>query len=345
MNTKDISAKIQKGAFRPHSYLSNVAMQFFQDSSKFVSGKIFPHVPVSLSTSYYYKFNKGDLLRDNVARKPSLGSVAPAMFGHTEEQYSCVVDQVITGIDQIATLDFQRAGTPTTIDPRKMKAQYISEQLALHKDIVWAEKYFSGDVWGTHLTGVDTTPSEGEFYRFDNSNSDPVEFIHKLGTKMTLSGLRRPNKMCLGANVFAGLKSNSAILDRVKYQGSETNPANVTTNVLAQLFGLEEIVVSETVYNKAKLGETDDFSFVCNPNDLLLVYAPAQASILEPSAGYTFVWDMLGNGQYMPVLSYEGQGGHHAEYMEGLLATDCKVTCKDLGIYLSGVVNSEDLED
>lgn len=325
MKTAAISSRIQKGDFHPHQYLSNVCLNFFQDSKGFVSSKLFPLVPVSLSTSYYYEFNKGDLLRDNVSRKPKLGTVAPAQFGHTESQYSCVVDQVITGIDQISALDYQRSAAPLTIDPRKMKSLYVAEQLSLHKDIVWANKYFNPEAWGSHYVGVDSTPNDGEFYRFDNSNSDPVDFIHKLGTKMTLSGLRRPNKMCLGANVFAGLKSNPSILDRVKYQGSEANPANVTTNVLAQLFGLEEIVVSETVYNKASLGQEDDFDFVCNANDVLLVYTPSAPSIQEPSAGYTFIWDMLGNGQYTPVLNYEGHGGQHAEYVEGLMATEHKV--------------------
>ena len=42
-----------------------------------------------------------------------------------------------------------------------------------------------------------------------------------------------------------------SILERIKYQGSEANPANVTANVLAQLFGLDEIAVAESVYNAA----------------------------------------------------------------------------------------------
>ena len=37
--------------------------------------------------------------------------------------------------------------------------------------------------------------------------------------------------------------------------------------------------------------------FICNPDDALLTYTTASPSIDEPSAGYTFTWDMLGNGQ------------------------------------------------
>lgn len=58
LTTNAISANIKKGAFKPHSYLSNVCLSHFQSATGFVSGKMFPTVPVPLSTSYFYEFNK-----------------------------------------------------------------------------------------------------------------------------------------------------------------------------------------------------------------------------------------------------------------------------------------------
>lgn len=339
--TETIAHQIQKGAFTPHQYLSNLCLNYFQNAQGFVSTKLFPIVTTALSTSYYYEFNKGDLARDNMARKPELGAVAPALFGYREQQYKCHVDQVITGISKISALDFERASGGQGVDPRRVKARFIAEQMTLHQDILWASKYFNPQSWGTVYQGVDSTPAEGQFLHFNEEGSDPVQFIHQLSTKMALSGLRRPNKMCLGANVLASLKSNPCILERIKYQGSEANPANVTSNVLAQLFGLDEVLVSETVYNAATLGEEDDLNFVCDPNDALLVYVTDMPSLEEPSAGYTFAWDMLGNGNYTPVIHFEGAPETHSEYVEGLLATDHQITCQDLGVYLADVVSPD----
>lgn len=53
---------------------------------------------------------------------------------------------------------------------------------------------------------------------------------------------RMPNRLGLGINVFNALKVHPGILERVKYGGSTANPASVTENVLAQLFGVEKIV-------------------------------------------------------------------------------------------------------
>lgn len=344
LTASDVAASIQKGTFKPHIYLTNVCLSYFQNAAGFVARKVFPIVPVPISSAHFYEFDKGDLARDNVSRKPEFGRVPPGIYGKREKHYHCEVDQVITGIDQISTLDFQRTNAPAVIDPRRVKARWVAEQMNIHLDRVWAGKYFNPDSWTHVYTGVGTgTPGANQFYHFDNANCDPVVFFSRLRNRMILSGLREPNKMVLGANAFIALTNNPSILERIKYQGSEANPANVTENVLAQLFGLDEIIVAKSVYNAAPYGVDDDIRFICDPNDALLTYTTSAPSIDEPSAGYTFTWDMLGNGQYTSVQQYPGEGGTHTEFIEGLLCTDPEITSADLGVYLKDAV-SEDFE-
>jgi hypothetical protein len=336
---EQIAADIKKGIFKPHIYLTSLCLAYFQSVRGFVSTRMFPIVPVALSSARFYEFDKGDLARDNVSRKPEFGHVAPAIFGKREHYYHAEVDQVITGVDRISNLDFQRANAPDLINPLRSKARYVAEQLKIHLDRTWAERYFNSASWTNVYTGTDTTPSGSQFYYFDNENSDPVKFFNALGIHMLTAGLRRPNKICMGVNVFAALQTNASILERIKYQGSEANPADVTENVLAQLFKVNEIVVAESVYNAAPVGANDDMQFICEPNDLLLVYTTDSPSIEEPSAGYTFTWDMLGNGQYTAVREYEGEPATHTEFIEGLICTDPRITSKDLGVYLKGAVS------
>jgi hypothetical protein len=47
---------------------------------------------------------------------------------------------------------------------------------------------------------------------------------------------------------------------------------------------------------------------------------------------------MLGDGNYFPTLQFQGEGGTHAEFMEGLMATDMKKTSDELGIFLGSCV-------
>ena len=63
--------------------------------------------------------------------------------------------------------------------------------------------------------------------------------------------------------------------------------------MLAQLFGVDRIVIDQTVQNKAGLGQAANMQFIGDPNSFLLAYATDTPSIEEPSAGYIFTWDML----------------------------------------------------
>lgn len=334
-----IQADIAKGAFRPHTALSNMALAYYQSDAKSFAKTIFPICPVSLSSDNYYIFDKEDLLRDNWHRKPAYGKVDPAVLSEHTETYACVVDQMIMGIDQIRQTDLNRRMGPRTADPKQQRTKTMAGQANIHQDSWFAQKFFKKGVWGQEFSGVDsTTPTSRQFIKFSNNNSDPVAFVDDKKTVMEQSTGRMPNRMALGVNVFNALKRHPAILERVKYGGSTANPASVTQNVLAQLFGINRITVQRSIMNRAELGQAADMGYIGDPDAFLLAYATDAPSIDEPSAGYIFTWDMLGNGNILPVLNYPGENGTHSEFIEGLMAADMKKTADDLAMFFAEAV-------
>lgn len=333
----DIQKSIATGGFVPNIRLTNMSTAYFQAEDDFVATKLFPRVPVQLATSNYYKFNKGDLARDNMQVKPMFGKVQPMPMSLSEETYSCEVNQLIIGIDQISALNYQRTNAPGVADPREAKVRTATEQAKLHLDVLFADNFFKSGVWTNEWTGVASNPSGSQFVQFDNANSDPIALFDALCMDLKRNGRRRPNKLGLGAETFTALKNNPSIIERIKYSGSSANPATVNEKVLAELFGLKEVVVLESTYNKAGLGG-ENMDFICDPKGALLLYATDAPAIDEPSAGYVFTWDMLGDGSPMPITQYEGEKGTHSEYIEALCAPDMKIVCQDLGVYLASCV-------
>ena len=335
--TTGLQAAIRKG-WKPNNYLTNMSMAYFADPADFVAPSVFPICPVQQSSSYYYKFSKADLARDSVRRKPAYGKVQPAIFSETDATYKCDVDQIIVGIDQITTLDYTRSRAPGAIDPRRAKVRFATEQMRIHLDRIFAQRVFSPGVWGQEWTGVTGTPTGNQFNKFDDSNFEPVKFFDDRARDIKQIGRRKPNRLVLGYDAFLGLKNNPDLLERVKYTGTTANPANVTTKVLAELFGVEQVKVVESTWNAAGLGQAEDMQFICDPKGALLCYATPTPAIDEPSAGYIFTWDMLGNGNYMAFDQFEGEKGTHTEYVEGLMATDMEKTADDLAIYFKDCV-------
>lgn len=332
-----IQAAIAKG-WKPNNYLTNLSMAYFANPADFVATKIFPICPVAQSSSYYYKFSKADLARDNVQRKPTYGKVQPAIMGQTDDTYKCEVDQIIVGIDQIGTLDFQRSRAPGVADPRRAKVRFASEQMLLHQDVIFANKFFKAGVWTNEYEGVASSPSSKQFLKWTDSNFDPVHFFAERKREIKLSGRRTPNVLALGIDSFNALTQHGDIIERVKYTGSTANPAIVNERVLAELFGFEKVLVLESTYNAAGIGQAENMSFICDPSGALLCYTTNAPAIDEPSAGYIFTWDMLGNGQHVAFDQYEGEKGTHSEFIEGLMSCDMKKTSDDLAIYFKSCV-------
>lgn len=334
-----ISMQIAKGTFRPHTALTNMALAYYQNAANYFAKAIFPICRVTQSSDNYYIFNKEDLLRDGWQRKPAYGKVMPTVVSEHTGTYKCVVDQMIMGIDEIRQTDLNRRMGPSIKDPRQQRTKTIAEQSNIHQDRLFADKFFKAGVWANEWEGVDDTTTTGkQFIKFTNGNSDPIKFVADRKLEMHEQTGRTPNKMAIGADVFNALRQHEAILERIKYGGTSANPASVTKNVLAQLFEMDELVVLMSIQNTAKQGADADMGFIGDPTAMLLAYATSSPSVEEPSAGYIFTWDMLGDGQLMPIFHYPGENGTHSEYIEGLMAYDIHKTADDLAVFCKGVV-------
>ena len=147
------------------------------------------------------------------------------------------------------------------------------------------------------------------------------------------AGRRKPNKLALGIEAFVALKNNPAIKERIKYSGTTQNPAVVTEQVLAQIFGLDSVVVLDATYNDAPLGQ-ENMQFICDSKGALLLYAPDQPQIDAPSAGYCFSWNLDG-GNYITIDTFDGDRAEHTDFVEGLVAFDFRKTADCLGVYFA----------
>lgn len=336
-NVAGIQLSIAKG-WKPSMYLSNMSMAFFQSPGFHFARDIFPICPVMLSSGQYYIFNKAELAKDQVKRKPAFGKVDPAVFSHAEDSYSCKVDQIIIGIDQIAAVNYQRTRVPAAIDPKRNKVRQAAEQINLHLDRMFAEKYFTEKAWKNVKEGADTADGATKFGYYNDANSDIIGMYDDYKRDILLGGLRMPNKLTLGYDAFVALKNHPQFLERVTGSGSTPNPALVNEQVIATVLGIPTVKVIYAVQNTAALGQAANMQFICDTRAALLSYAPDTPMIDEPSAGYIFTWDALGNGQWIATDQFEGEEGTHTEFVEALLSTDMKKTCDDLAIYMKNCV-------
>jgi hypothetical protein len=276
---------------QPLTFISNLAVQA---DTAFVANKIFPMVNVPLASDLIYTINKGDMARNIMQKRaPGTESAGVGYNVDTNKSYRCSVWSIHQDIpDQI------RANADAALNLEANATTLLTHAALVNREVNFTSTFLASGVWGTEWTGESSAPSGDQFYQWsDYTNSTPLEDLQTVYSTVHLSsGGFKPNKLVIGRSVLNALKFHPDILDLIKYQGTEGNPAQVTLNALAALFSLDEVLVTDAVYNTAVEGATPSFSYVSDKT-ALMVYTPASAGLGVPASGYSFNWSgLFGSG-------------------------------------------------
>jgi hypothetical protein len=117
--------------------------------------------------------------------------------------------------------------------------------------------------------------------QWNDPASDPVKIVEDGKEAVRKKVGKRANTAVIGAAVFSVLKNHPKVVDRMKYTGRDV----ATPELLASLFGLDQVVVGDAVY----ANDAGDFADVWG-NDVILAYTEI-GSVAEqgnPSFGYTY---------------------------------------------------------
>jgi len=320
--------------------LTNLTVAFLQDANGFIADRVFPKVSVSKKTDKYYIYNRADFNRTGQVQARAPRTQAPRVgMTLSTDTYSADVYSLATDYDF-----FTLANEDAALDIRAAGAQMLTHQLLIDREIKWASSYFAGGIWGTDWDGVASSPSSVQVIQWsDYTNSTPIADVTKIMRTVQLkSGGFKPNVMVVGKEVRDVLVNHPTILARLNGGATVTNPALVTDAKLAEIFGVEEFMVMETVKNTAAEGLTESNSFI-GGKLAGFYYRPRSSGLMIPSAGYTFTWDELegASGHGIAIKSYRGDYlaiDGVAEVLEANLAYDHKVVSADLGAIIDSVI-------
>lgn len=321
--------------------LTNMSVAYMQDASNFIADRVFPKVPVMKQSDLYFIYDRDDFFRDEAQERADGTESAGGDYNiHQSEPYFCRIHAFHKDVTEQ-----ERVNADEPLQPDNDATEFVSQKLLLKREILWASKYFVTGVWGKEIEGVAQSATPGtSTLKWDLPTSDPIADITNESVLMAENTSYRPNTLVLSPWAFYALKNHPDILDRIKY----TQKGIVTTDLLATLFEVENVYVAWAVQNTAAKGvftnkETPDFSklkFIMGKN-ALLTYVNPTPGIKKPSAGYIFTWKGLkGAGAFgnrvvripMPWL------GQTTERIEGEMAFDMKVVCKDLGMLFKDIV-------
>lgn len=301
--------------------LTNTSIAYIQSADAFAHTRVFPQCPVLKSTDNYFLFTKDYWFKTEAAIQAD-GQETVGTHFHVDNRpnYNCKV----WGIHQDIG-DFMRGNVDAPIDLDKTISQFLTQKQLLRREIEFINSYMKPGTWaGMGAVGTDFTPTP----KWDTAGSTPVTDIDVLCSKVLQGTGFKPNKLVIGDNVFRAIKNNASVLDRIKF----TQRGLVTTDLLASLFGLDEVIVAQGTVNTSPDGKPANMTFLTG-NTFLLCYAAPAPALMWPSAGYIFTWQGLFGGDAMGArvrkIRMEARG---ADRIESQMAWDMKMVSADLGI-------------
>lgn len=310
--------------------LTNASVAYIQSADNFIANKVFPIVPVDKQSDLYFKYTKEDWFRDDAKVRADGAEAATAGYGLTTDSYFADVYAVKKAIGDQLMANFD-----SPLDPLRDGAKYTAQLIMNRMEAQFVEDFIQTGIWANEYVGVAGTPSSGEFKQWsDLANSDPIQDIEEAKSDILGSTGYEANKLVLGYEVYKTLRNHPDIIDRVKYTGRDVPD----TQYLAQLFGLDEVLVAKAVKNTAAEGQTGAFSFTFGKSALLVHSAP-NPGLLMPSAGYSFQWRGVSEGLGLTVGTKQYRLEQNAAtYVESQIAFDNKLVAADLGAFWSTAV-------
>lgn len=315
---------------RVDTYLTNFSMRWSMEADQFIAPRASTPIPVRHESDKYLIYPRGYFWRDEAEVRPLGGRPVQVSYKTTSGQYLAEEYALEHTID-----DRQRANVESPFDLDEAGVSLLQSKQMIRQDRIWAAAVFQAGVWAHDFAGVT------DFAQLDDVAVDPIATMNRFKRLLAKGSGFRPNTGVLGANVIDLLEIHPSLIERVKY----TQRGILTTEILAAMFGLDRLIVAESMVNLAPEDNTveggEDFEYIVDENSFWLGYIEPAARMNSPTAVARFAWTGLIPGATNNsggVITRGRDSRAYSDWIHSRNAFDIKVVAPDLGLFFSNAV-------
>lgn len=255
--------------------LSEVAQGY--QNAVMIGMSLFPSVPVMQRGGKIITFGKEDFSLYNTIRAPG-SNTKRIQFGYAAGSYELTQH----ALEAVAPWELQQdASQVVQMNLAAMAVRKTQNIIAMRLE---KEQADIATTAASYAAGNKVTLSgTGQWSDYSGSSS-PSKDVESGKEAIRAKIGRAGNTVVIGSKVMAGLRQHPEILDRIKYTGRDA----VTADLLAALWGVDEVRVGSAVYSNAAGTFVDIWgTFVV----IAYTVRGTAAELGEPTYGYTYRLD------------------------------------------------------
>jgi len=256
--------------------LTNISQAYRND--ELVADRVAPRIKVEHRSDKYYVLDEMEAFNVQADRTAPNADANEIVISLSDDEYAVKDYALGSWVPREAI-----ANADDPVDPLGRAVEGIKNRLMLAREKRVADLAFAAATYGsgykTQLSG--TT-------QWSHADADPVNAIL---TALDVP-LQRPNRMIVGAEVWRVLRQRAEIVAAAFPLGGNAASGGLvggwaTTQAVAQMLELDEIVVGRARYNSAAAGQTGVLSRVWGKH-ALLYYQEESPSRDTPTSFFTF---------------------------------------------------------
>lgn len=244
-------------------------------NSEFIGHLLFPRVTIPNRNMRVLKFGKEAFRMMNTRRAPGADKKR-VQYGYASDPISLVQDALegIVPVEHqeeaaaVPGIDLGQGAINMVLDVIDLGHEHEAANLARTPANYAASNRLA-------LTGAD---------RWSNDASDPQSDVDEAKEVIRRMIGRYPNTLTLGPSAFNALKRHPKVKEQFKYTGRES----ITTEMLANFFDVERVIVGKAVWLPETAGDNTPASDVWGDDAILSYVATAGNNFMAPSYGYTY---------------------------------------------------------
>jgi len=260
--------------------LTNISVGF--PNTGLVGNVLFPGVTVRKQTDKYYIFGRETWLPEDDTRAPGTeANEIPGLTLSTDTYYAS--EHAL----QIAITDEERENADAPLSPDRDGTELVTAKIMIGRELVQKNM---AQTAANYASGMSVTLS-GTSQWNDYVNSTPISDVKTGRRAINAQIFMDPTVGVFPYQVMSTLEDHPDFIERIKY----SERGVITAEIIAALFGINQIVVPGAGINTANPGQAPALGYVWGKN-VVLAYVPPRAGLKIPAYGYEYVWGFGGNG-------------------------------------------------
>lgn len=268
----------------PRTDISTLLMEAVHQEKHFVASSLLPIYGSEREVGRYPKFRigKGELLKKESQKRGATGT-----YNESEEQFEWDSYQTVEYGHEKRVDDVVRKQMRDFFDSDMVTAKFCMNKLMLDYEVEAAAAIMDPSVFTASAAGTSYTEANLATMDFPADLNATIEAL-------TLNG-EEPNTMVISLSVYNRLK-RSKLLQTYLYGHLNTTQggSNITPNLIAEAFGIPNIVVAKKSYDNAIKGKTNVVPVW--GNSYIWLGEVQGGDFMNGGCGRTIIWDADSEG-------------------------------------------------